>query len=346
MNSSDLGNFVLFADDTNIFVVGKTAEVAYRHANIVLEEINKYMLSNQLHINIGKCSYMYFRPRHAKEERQTCARARVFGSELTLKLCGIKLKRVDKVKFLGIIIDDQLNWEAQIDHLESKLNSSIVMIKRIKRYIPNSEYLKIYNALFMSHLTYCISCWGGVSTSKLQKIFAIQKRCVRLLFGKKFSFDHPEFYETRARTRTYEENMEPKNFCLEHTKPLFNEHNILSLNNLYIFHTFIEFFKILKFHSPISLYELIEISSRSQLTILPRVNLDVSKQNFIFKSSSIWNKLAGNILEKCLPQVNGLVIPGSSKNSDIAASISVVKSKLKSYLISSQKSGNETEWTS
>ena len=261
VNSSSLGTFVLFADDTNIFVVGRSEKEACDKANIVLSEINKYMLSNQLHINIGKCCYMHFRSRYANEERRTCARVRPFGSESIVKLCGKKLKKVDKVKFLGIVIDDRLNWEGQIDHLEAKLNLSIVMIKRIKNFIPKTEYLKIYNALFLSHLTYCISCWGGISKLKLMKLFSIQKRCVRLLFGNEFSFDHAEYYETCARVRSYDENMAPKNYCLEHTKPLFNKYNMLCLDNLYKYHTFMELFKILKFHIPISLFDLFILSS-------------------------------------------------------------------------------------
>ena len=133
------------------------------------------------------------------------------------------LEQVTQTKFLGVIIDEGLNWEAHIEHLERKLNSCIVMIKRIRKSIPESEYLKIYNALFMSHLSYCISCWGGISSLKLLKLFAIQKRCVRLLFGKQLTFDHAEYYETCARVRTFEEHMAPKNYCLEHTKPIFNE---------------------------------------------------------------------------------------------------------------------------
>ena len=31
---------------------------------------------------------------------------------------------------------------------------------------------------------------------KLQTIFSIQKRCIRLLFGKVCNYDHSEFYET------------------------------------------------------------------------------------------------------------------------------------------------------
>ena len=346
VNSSSLGTYVLFADDTNIFVVGRSEQEAYDKANIVLNEINKYMLSNQLHINIGKCCYMHFRSRYANEERRTCARVRPFGSELIVKLCGKKLKKVDKVKFLGLVIDDQLNWEGQIGHLEAKLNLSIVMIKRIKHFIPKTEYLKIYNALFLSHLTYCISCWGGISKLKLMKLFSIQKRCVRLLFGNQFSFDHAEYYETCARVRSYDENMAPKNYCLEHTKPLFNKYNMLCLDNLYKYHTFMELFKILKFHIPISLFDLFILSSRGEkpIILLPHVNLDTTKRNFVFSSSVIWNKLFGKVFDRCTAQPSGLVIPGSDANSDLAASLGVIKNRLRSLLLADQKQGDVIEW--
>ena len=62
IDSSALANFVLFADDTNIFVSGKSKLEAYRKANQVMEEVSKYMQKNQLHINIDKSVYMHFRP--------------------------------------------------------------------------------------------------------------------------------------------------------------------------------------------------------------------------------------------------------------------------------------------
>ena len=128
-----------------------------------------------------------------------------------------------------------MRWESHLEHLESKLKLSIVMIKRIKKFIPKKEYMKLYNALFLPHLTYCISVWGGISKNKLAKLFSIQKRCVRLLFGTELSYDHAEFYMTCARVRTYIEHKTKKNFVLEHTKPLFNEPVILSLGNLYLY---------------------------------------------------------------------------------------------------------------
>lgn len=202
VNSSDQGEFVMFADDTNIFVSCDTEKEAYECANKVLNNVQEYMLDNMLHINATKSCFMHFKPNICHDERLTSARTRGFSSKFTISLCGQNLKCVKSVKFLGVIIDEDLSWDAHIDHLANTLNSSIVIIKRIRKFIPSVEYRKLYDALFASHLTYCISCWGGVANYKLSRLFSIQKRCIRLLFGKEFSFDHPEFYETCARVRS------------------------------------------------------------------------------------------------------------------------------------------------
>ena len=54
VNSTQFGQFVLFADDTNIFVVGKDENEVYSKANIVLGKVCEYLYENQLHINKGK----------------------------------------------------------------------------------------------------------------------------------------------------------------------------------------------------------------------------------------------------------------------------------------------------
>ena len=345
-----LGHFVLFADDTNIFVSGKNENDAYKNANKVLNDVHTYMSINQLHINMIKSVHMHFRPNLNAEQRLTCARVREFGSENVLKLGNKKIKQVDKVKFLGVVIDENLNWEEHVKHMTRKLNSSIVMIKRVIKFIPKSEYMKIYDALFKSHLSYCISCWGAIPSSKLQIIFAIQKRCIRLLFGSEYSFDHPGFYETCARVRTIEDHKSKRDYHLEHTKPLFNKNKILCLSNLYIYHAFINTFKILKTCVPVSLFDLLSQGCRDAnfLLLLPKVSLDISKNNFLFNACKIWNNLIGDMLEKSLPvedgKFKGIIIQGSVKNSDLCASVSFIKNKLKHHLLEQQSSGDMVEW--
>ena len=344
-NASQLGHFILFADDTNIFVTGKTEEEAYSHANVVLKAVNEYMESNLLHINLSKSVYMLFRP----GRYSSCARARPYGSEKCLNLSGVKLTQVEKVRFLGVIIDNELSWEPQLEKLNAKLSSSIAVIKRIMKFIPKSEYKKLYDSLFKSHLSYCISSWGGVTPYRLSKLFTIQKRCVRLLFGEKPTYDHAEYFSTCARTRTYTEHIAMKNYSLENTKPIFNEEKIMSIYNLYAQHTFIELFKILKEHQPISLSNLFQLSHRStsRVIIICKTTNELTKHNFVHKSSIIWNTLIDKVLDKCSPSVSNIVIPGSSEYSDLSTPISVVKSRVKAILLENQNQkipGRDIEW--
>ena len=346
IHSSELGHFVLFADDTNIFVTGKNENDAYINANKVLSEVYKYMLRNQLHINMSKSVYMHFRPNLNSAERMTCARVREYGSQNIIKIANQQLKKVDRVKFLGVIIDDKLNWEPHVQHMIEKLNSSIIMIKRIIKFIPKSQYMKIYNGLFKSHLSYCISSWGSVPGYKLQSVFSIQKRCIRLLFGTEYSYDHAGYYETCARARTYADHVSQKDYSQEHTKPLFNKNKILNLPNLYIYHTFIDLFKILKKHTPISLFTLFDQSQRGTnfLLHLPKVNLNVSKNNFVYNSCMLWNTLISDMFERSVPNDSGIIVRGSTENSDFCAPIQFIKNKLKATLLNQQESGDPMEW--
>ena len=69
----------------------------------------------------------------------------------------------------------------------------------------------------------------------------------------------------------------------------------------------------------------------------PKVKLEVSKQNFVFKATKVWNKLIGYALERNEPANSGLIIPGSARNSDLSAYIAFVKDKIKMYTQSSQR---------
>ena len=283
------------------------------------------MLLNQLHINVTKSCFIHFKPDLSRAQ-QTCARVRILNRNHTLNLNGKKLKKVQSTKFLGVVIDEQMSWEPHLEHLSAKLNSCIVTIKRIKNCIPTSEYMKIYNALFLSHLSYCISCWGGVPEYKLNKIFAIQKRCVRLLFGKTVNFDHKEFYLTCARVRTIDQHKSEKSYCLEHTKPLFNNYGIMSTENLHVYHTFMETLKILKFYTPISVHKLFKFLPKShkfRLTV-PLVKLETTKQNFVFQATKTWNKLMEKFMTKSIPLKTCIIILGSSTTSDLACSMAVI----------------------
>ena len=75
------------------------------------------------------------------------------------------------------------------------------------------------------------------------------------LFGDKYSFDHPEYYLTCARTRRYMYHTTLKDYSLDYTKPIFNKHTLLTLNNLSVLRSLAELIKLFKSHTPISMFK-------------------------------------------------------------------------------------------
>ena len=169
-NSTDRGTFVLFADDTNIFVVGKTKRDTYDRANTILKSVSLYMKVNELHINMSKCCYMYFENSKKVEHTES--------DDYDLQINNVPIKQVHSTRFLGVIIDDKLSWNHHIDYLVNKLKCQAGILNRIKDCVPKAHHRDLYYTLFESHLSYGVSVWGGVSTNKLNPIFTIQKKCI------------------------------------------------------------------------------------------------------------------------------------------------------------------------
>ena len=132
--------FILFADDTNILVKAKTEAKTIDLAYKILQNVSMYMLVNKLRINLGKCCYMKCRP--ISNITETNLKDRM------LKIGETPLKQVSDTKFLGIIIDDKLTWNPQIQYIRRKLSSSIGILNRIKDSIPISLHTNLYHTLF------------------------------------------------------------------------------------------------------------------------------------------------------------------------------------------------------
>ena len=111
--------------------------------------VSKYMLVNKLHINLGKLCYIKFGPISNITETKL--------EDRLIKIGETPIKQVSETKFLGIIIDDKLSWNPQIQYLRRKLSSSISILNRIKDSIPILLHKHLYHTLFESHLCYGIT---------------------------------------------------------------------------------------------------------------------------------------------------------------------------------------------
>ena len=72
-------------------------------------------------------------------------------------------------KFVGLKLDEFLNWDFQIEHISNKITSSILALSQIKNILPLNIRLFVYNLLVRPHIKYGIVTWEWLKTLNCQK---------------------------------------------------------------------------------------------------------------------------------------------------------------------------------
>ena len=92
-----------------------------------------------------------------------------------------KIEKTTNYKYLGLIMDDNLNWNLHINELCTKLSSVCGVLSKVRHYLDRKSLMLIYNSLFESRLRYAILGWGTVCEYFLSKLKILQNRAVRFI---------------------------------------------------------------------------------------------------------------------------------------------------------------------
>jgi len=105
----------MVADNTLVFISGDGSAELERKMNTVFSIVEGWMCVNKLKLNASKTKYMIIRSIR-KEQR----------GNITLKCSdGMELERVDKIKYLSVIIDDKLQFKDHCDYMLKKIGKKI-----------------------------------------------------------------------------------------------------------------------------------------------------------------------------------------------------------------------------
>ena len=96
-------------------------------------------------------------------------------------ISGTKLKETTEVKYLGVIIDNKLNWKGHLESLHTKLTQSIGIIGKVGYFLPAQNLKSLFYSFFYSHVSYCITTWGSPDTKRLTKIDKLICKCINLI---------------------------------------------------------------------------------------------------------------------------------------------------------------------
>ena len=148
---SDNLNFTLYADDTTLtsplcsFTYGGYHDIN-RVSTLINSEITKiseWLSINKLSLNANKTKFMIF---HNYQKVMT-------DSDIPqLEINNTPIERVTEFNFLGITINEFMNWGSHSVKIANKICRTLGVMNCLKRYLPLSALKIMYDSLILSHI--------------------------------------------------------------------------------------------------------------------------------------------------------------------------------------------------
>ena len=137
--------------------------------NIEMPKILTWFRCNKLSLNLSKTNFIHFRNTSASEN----------NLHFHIVIDGITIEKKESTKFLGITIDQCLNFNAHIDKVVTSASRGVGVLYRLKPYVPLKTLFTVYNSIILPYISYCNLVWASQKT-KINHILLLQKKAVRL----------------------------------------------------------------------------------------------------------------------------------------------------------------------
>jgi hypothetical protein len=251
----NLGYHHLYADDTIIVISHEDPDTLTLQVETELLHIDLWLKNNKMTINTDKTETIFF-GNHSQLKKV---------ENKTINYMGVPLKRSEKVKYLGVIFDQKMQWEEHIKNINQKILLKYSKIKTIASCLTPYTKNLLINALVMPHFNYCSSAWANATQGRLGKL---EKRLksISYFLGKESTFTISDLLNKNDAVLVFKamNNIAPDYMCSKF---------ILAKNS----------------HS-----HQTRGAANNRIT-LPMVNTNFGKSTFSFRAAKVWNDLPSHV---------------------------------------------------
>ena len=106
-------------------------------------------------------------------------------------ICNIQISidnqnivKVKETNFLGVILDENLNWKSEISHIANKVAKSIGIISRCSFFLPKMSLRMLYYSLIYPYFYYCNIVWASTFETNLCHLVIVQKHIIYNIINK------------------------------------------------------------------------------------------------------------------------------------------------------------------
>ena len=231
---------------------------------IKLNNVSHWLNLNKLSLNVKNPKAMVFRMPQKKIIQPN------------IQINGSNIEFVENFIFLGITINNKLNWNSHINKVTNKISKTVGILNKLRSFLPSDVLQTIYNTLILPHLIYGILAWGRQTNA----IHKIPKRAIRIIAASK---------------------------CNAHTEPLFKQLNLLKasdickLQELKFYHKLInrqlpKYFECFVYQTNLDLHNY--NTRRGHRLHIPRINHTFAQLNIRHSVIQTVNNMPDNVIDK------------------------------------------------
>ena len=89
-------------------------------------------------------------------------RARIKTDSIKIALGKSRIKQVPFTEFLGVIIDDKLDFDNHISYINNKILNGLGILIKARKYLNRRSLVNLYYTFVYPYLIYCVEIWGHI----------------------------------------------------------------------------------------------------------------------------------------------------------------------------------------
>ena len=163
-----------YADDTQIYTSLSTIDCQDKLK--ILQEclkcVQDWMFQSKLKLNPSKTEFIVIGNKNKRNQ---------YISNFPCNILGTRINPSPSVRNLGVIFDEDFNYQSHILQTCKSCFYHIRDLKRIRKHLSLSTTVSLANALVISKLDYCNSLFAGIRTKELNKLQKVQNCLARIV---------------------------------------------------------------------------------------------------------------------------------------------------------------------